>query len=123
MATYEYRCRECGISFDVYKPMELFDSKERCRACGGAAERVLRPPAGAKFSRDWNEKANDYQRDPYTQAKAQVTNAYNHAKDMGQDISMPTEAGIQVAAAEIAKGKRGPSVEQRAVAARRTKSR
>ena len=56
--------------------------------------------------RTWNEKANEYQRDPYTQAKAQLENVYNENRDRGLDTAKPTEQAIQVAAAQIAKGPR-----------------
>lgn len=98
--------------------MSRLDAEERCGACNSTAERVLRPPAGVRVVRGWNEKANEYQRDPYSQAKAQTENAYNAARDQGQDVARPTEAGVQVAAKAIDDQKRrpaGPGVEQRAI--------
>lgn len=52
--------------------------------------------------RTWNEQANEQQRDPYTQAKAQAYNMYHEQRDAGIEVARPTETGIQEAAAEIA---------------------
>jgi hypothetical protein len=69
----------------------------------------------AKFSRTWNEQANEYQRDPYTQAKAQSWNMYNEQRDAGIRLDKPTEETIQVGAKAIHDGERRPrpSAEQR----------
>ena len=105
MPTQEYHCKADG-SFDVRLtfaedvPVEL-----SCPDCGALSQHVLRPPAGIKVVRTWNEQANEQQRDPYTMAKAQATNMYHEQKDMGIRVEQPTEAGLQAAAAEIAKEK------------------
>ena len=69
--------------------------------------------------RTWNEKANEYQRDPYTQAKAQLENNYNRNRDMGLDTPKPTEEGVQVAARQIARGAQKSPEEASVRAARR----
>jgi hypothetical protein len=68
---------------------------------------VLRAPA-SKFARTWNDQANEAQRTPYTQAKAQSWNSYHEQKDMGVRLDKPTEESIQVAAAAIDHGERNP---------------
>ena len=64
---------------------------------------MLRAPAVVNIKHTWNERANELQRDPYTQAKSQLENVYNENRDQGLDTPKPTEESIQVAAKEIAK--------------------
>ena len=77
-----------------------------CPKCGQPSQHILKAPIGVIFKRDWNEQANESQRNPYIQAKAQATNMYNEQRDAGNEVSKPTEEGIQIAAAHIAKTKR-----------------
>lgn len=106
MAIYEYLCLSCKKGFDVYKKMSEFNREELCPLCDNKSERVLRPPAGIKIINSWNEQANRDQANPYSQAKAQAWNNYHEAKERGEvPQDKPTEAGIQVAAKEIARKK------------------
>jgi hypothetical protein len=99
--TQEYECQTDG-AFDIHLSFkEDVPSSVKCPDCGVPSRHVLHPPA-ALFARTWNEQANDYQRDPYTQAKAQATNMYHEQKDMGIRVDKPTEEGLQRAAAQIA---------------------
>lgn len=84
--------------------------------CDERSPHILKPPAGIKVVRTWNEQANEWQRDPYTQAKAQATNMYNEQRDAGIDIPMPTERDYQIAASQIAKPQPQLTERQRAVA-------
>lgn len=116
MPTQVYECEVHGefdltLSFRDEVPQEV-PCPHSCGECEEAgyekpcqrmAVHVIKPPAGVKFARTWNEKANEYQRDPYTQAKAQTENAYNTAREHGNPAIRPTEEGIQVAAAQIDK--------------------
>ena len=103
MPIYEGRCRTHG-RFEVYvrdyRPLD----EVLCRECHSPAERVMSAPALIKVQRGWNEKANECQRDPHTQAKAQLTNVYRgQAERTGAIPKVPTEEQIQVGAREIAK--------------------
>lgn len=43
MATYQYRCRDCG-SFEVARPIGQALPREACSACGRESRRVFTPP-------------------------------------------------------------------------------
>lgn len=114
MPTQEYNCDSDG-PFDVH--LTFAEDVPRCKdcpTCGLDSRHVLRAPA-AKFARTWNERANESQRDPHTQATAQSWNMYNEQKDLGVRTPKPTEESIQVAAKAIDHSERNPppSAEQR----------
>jgi putative FmdB family regulatory protein len=44
MPTYEYRCRDCGHSFDIVQKMSD-DALTHCPECGGELRKVFAPPA------------------------------------------------------------------------------
>ena len=44
MPTYEYRCRDCGHSFDIVQKMSDA-SLTHCPECGGELRKVFAPPA------------------------------------------------------------------------------
>ncbi len=44
MPTYEYRCRDCGHTFDVVQAM-IDDPLTVCPVCGGELRKVFAPPA------------------------------------------------------------------------------
>lgn len=44
MPTYEYRCRDCGHTFDVVQAMRD-DTLTVCPICGGELRKVFAPPA------------------------------------------------------------------------------
>jgi len=44
MPTYEYRCRDCGHSFDIVQKMSD-DALTHCPKCGGELRKVFAPPA------------------------------------------------------------------------------
>lgn len=102
MPTQVYRCQAHG-EFDIWLSFkdDIPESKS-CPDCGKSSPHILKPPAGIKVARTWNELANEQQRDPYTQAKAQAYNMYHEQKDAGCIVEKPTEQGIQLAAAKIA---------------------
>lgn len=46
MPIYEYKCKKCSNTFEVYKPISRKDEKEKCPICGDdESERLL-----SKFS-------------------------------------------------------------------------
>ena len=108
MPTQEYLCKSDG-PFDVHLTFaEDVPITYPCPHCGAGGRHVLRPPAGLKFARTWNEQANECRRDTYTQAKAQSWNMYNEQRDLGVRVDKPTEASIQVAASALDRGERNP---------------
>ena len=97
-----YRCEAHG-EFDILLSFrDDVPQTAHCLTCGAPSLHIIKPPAGIKVVRGWNEQANEMQRDPYTQAKYQATHMYHEQKDLGVRVDKPTEAGIQAAAAEIA---------------------
>jgi putative FmdB family regulatory protein len=44
MPTYEYRCRDCGHSFDIVQKMSD-EPLTHCPECGGTLRKVFAPPA------------------------------------------------------------------------------
>jgi putative FmdB family regulatory protein len=44
MPTYEYRCRDCGHTFDIVQKMSD-DPLTHCPECGGELRKVFTPPA------------------------------------------------------------------------------
>ena len=44
MPTYEYRCRDCGHTFDVVQAMSD-ETLTVCPVCGGELRKVFAPPA------------------------------------------------------------------------------
>jgi putative FmdB family regulatory protein len=44
MPTYEYRCRDCGHSFDIVQKMSD-ETLTHCPECGGRLRKVFAPPA------------------------------------------------------------------------------
>ena len=107
LPTQEYNCDTDG-AFDIHLTFaEDVPETSPCLSCGKSSRHVLRAPA-AQFARTWNEQANEAQRDPYTQAKAQSFNMYNEQRDMGVRLEKPTEAGIQVAAKALDHSERHP---------------
>ncbi len=107
MPTQEYHCDKDG-PFDIHLTFaEDVPRTSPCPACGVTGRHVLRAPA-AKFEYTWNDQANNYQRDPYTQAKAQSWNNYNEKRDIGVRLDKPTEETIQTAAAALDRSVRNP---------------
>ena len=137
MPTQVYLCPHHG-EFDAYLTWEEdVPKRKRCHGCGRMSRHVLKPPAAiiveggtgagrgnAQVRKElrWDTKANELQHDPYTQAKAQLESVYNRARDKGRHPTPVTEAGIQAAAAQIAAGHSGPTVEQRPVKRAKTES-
>ena len=112
MPIYVYDCPKHGQQ-DVFS--RTFDVlKERpCPVCGAAARIAVTAPSRHNIERDWNEKANEYRRDPYTQSKAQLTNFYkgeleHTERDCDRPDNPVTEEAIQIGAREINKQNKNP---------------
>ena len=95
---------EVSVPFSQDVPQEAdCPTKDNGRACCGISRHVLKAPAGITIKRTWNEKANEYRRNPRTQAEAQLDNSYHEQKDMGKEVRKPTEKDIQKATKKIEK--------------------
>lgn len=100
MPTQVYACASDG-EFDVHLSFkDDVPHTQACPACGKDSEHVLSVPL-VKIEYTWNDKANDYQRNYYTMAKAQLNNTYHEQKEMGVELPKPTEQSIQRAAKSL----------------------
>jgi len=103
MPTQVYECKTHG-EFDIRLSFEdKIPHSKKCPECKSKSKHIISPVGGVKVERGWNEKANEYQRDPYTQAKAQAWNSYNENTERGHKMNKPTEKVIQSVAAGIEK--------------------
>ena len=117
MPIFEFKCPRHGL-FDIFSRMGGAPDEATCVhwGCNKRGKRVFSAPALVNVQRDWNEEANDYQRDAYTQAKAQLTNvAREEAEHSGGSPRPVKEESVQAAAKAIADKKPKKSVVQRAV--------
>jgi putative FmdB family regulatory protein len=89
MPTYEYRCRDCGHSFDIVQKMSD-DPLTHCPECGGDLRKVFAPPAisfkGSGFyATDHGKKSK-----PATDGtKKESTTATSGAKGEGKKDTKP----------------------------------
>ena len=117
MPIYEFFCPEHGV-FDVFTRMGGSPDEAMCmrEGCDHRGTRVFSAPALVNVQRDWNEKANEYQRDPYTQAKAQLTNVTREeAERSGGTPRSMKEESVQAAARAIVDKRPKKSVVQRTI--------
>lgn len=120
MPIYVYECPEHGRQ-DVFTRKFGDILKERpCPKCGRRSRICVTAPSRHNIERTWNDKANEYRRDPYTQAKAQLTNMHRESlehveRDCDREPDPVKEEAIQIGAREIEKQRTnpGPSFEQR----------
>lgn len=87
-----------------------------CPTCKQKIKHIISAPAIVDVKRDWNENANEFRRDPYTQAKAQLKNKQREDAERGIRIDKVNEEGLQAGAAAIHDSniRRRPSIEQKA---------
>lgn len=123
MPIYVYECPTDGKQ-DVFSRTFDVPDERPCPVCGRSALICVTSPSRHDIKRDWNEKANEYRRDPYTQSRAQLTNQHRSALDrVGRYCDRPldpvTEKAIQIGAKEIHKQVTNPrpDLQQRQVAA------
>jgi len=111
MPIYSYNCPKDGnqdILFRSYDPQDAWP----CPECTRLIPKTISTPGRVEVKRDWDEKANDYQRDPYTQSKAQLTNVKRRAAEHGEPHSRITEEVIQLGAREIDRQARAPKLDE-----------
>lgn len=95
-----YRCPIDGEQ-DILMRTFKVPSKIDCPTCGKQINHTISAPAVIDIKRDWNENANEYRRDPYTQAKAQINNRAREDAERGIPLQKVNEEGIQAAAKGI----------------------
>ena len=122
MPIYSYECPEHG-QHDVFTRTFDILKVRPCEKCGKDSKICITAPSRHNIERTWNDKANEYRRDPYTQAKAQLTNMHRESlehveRDCDREPDPVQEEAIQIGAREIDKQNKnpGPSMEQRQVA-------
>ena len=118
MPIYEHDCMEHGL-FEVFTRVVDPLPKRPCETCGEPAAIAVSRLGRFNVERGWNEKANEYQRDPYTQAKAQLENVRRETLErVGRDCDRPTgpitEEAIQVGAKAIAEQAKKPEADPQA---------
>lgn len=74
MPTYDYRCTECDVRFEVSRPMGS-SAEATCPSCGAAAKRVF-TPVGVAF------KGSGFHNTDYKPRPAETTGSCA-AKDSG----------------------------------------
>lgn len=105
MPIYIYECPTDGKQ-DVFSRTFNVPDERPCPVCGRSASVCVTSPSRHDIKRDWDEKANEYRRDPYTQSKAQLTNQHRSAlerveRDCDRPSNPVTEEAIQIGAKEI----------------------
>ena len=90
---------------DVYFRTYDVKSEYPCPECGKMSKHVISAPGVVDIKLTWNDKANDYRRDPYTQAKAQMRNLDRSEQERNGAAPMKvTEEQLQVVAKRIDAG-------------------
>lgn len=110
MPIYTYECPTDGYQ-DVFSRTYDVREEQPCPECGEPASIAVTMPALVTIERDWNDKASDDQRDPYTQAKAQLRNL-SREEQLRHDKPpiKVTEEMLQAGAKAIHEGKTNPPV-------------
>ena len=108
MPTQVYGCPTEG-EFDVtVRITDDVPGSIPCPRCERQSPHVFKPPV-VRVKRGWNELANEQRRDPYTQAKAQLTNVSNESQERHDARPATiTETSIQAAACAIDHDSRTP---------------
>ena len=129
MSIQVYECRDHGRTEVFLRGLDV-PPMHSCPGCGKPIPHVISAPALVDVQRDWNDEASDMQRNPYTQAKAQLNNMANESRDRAELHGTPptrvTEANVQEAAKQIDTEQRTratrPTPQQRQVAYARKKT-
>ena len=107
MPIYSYLCSAHG-EYDILVREYKVSLTSECPKCGEETKNVITNPSKIDVKLDWNDKAHDMRRDPYTQAKAQL-NALDREDQMTQDARPKKwrEEQIQECAKQIDQQNRG----------------
>ena len=90
MPIYEYRCDECGDSFDVLQRM-IDDPLVTCKKCGGTLRKVLHPVAIHFKGKGFYN--TDYGRAKTAKSDGSATNESSSAKDASSSSGGGGDAG------------------------------
>ncbi|QQS36744.1 MAG: zinc ribbon domain-containing protein [Ignavibacteriales bacterium] len=74
MPTYDYKCNDCGNTFELFQPMTAEPIKE-CPSCGGSVKRLIGTGAGPIF-----KGSGFYQTDYKSSSKSDSTKSDNKQK-------------------------------------------
>ena len=108
MSIQVYECKKHGQVEVLIRSLDIPPTRV-CSKCGLPMPNVISAPAIVDVRRTWNDKANDYRHDPYTQAKAQLRNLDRENQErQGARPMKITEEMIQVTAKGIDEGNRKP---------------
>ena len=107
MPLYSFICSSHG-EHDVLSRKYKVPETSECPKCGKTTMNVPTTPSTVDVKLDWNDKASDMQRDPYTQAKAQL-HALDREDQMMNDARPKKwrEEQIQETAKQIDQQNRG----------------
>ena len=83
MPLYSFVCNDHGEHDVLTRKYEVPETGQ-CPICGKSTMNVLTTPSIVDVKLDWNDKAHNMRRDPYTQAKAQM-DALDREDQMMQD--------------------------------------
>ena len=100
MPIYEYRCDDCGTSFEVLQRMSD-DPLETCETCGGRLQKVLHPVA-------IHFKGSGFYTTDYGKGSGRRPGSREGASD-GSSESSPASAESGAASGGDGKGKDKPS--------------
>lgn len=107
MPLYSYLCSIHGEHDKLVRSYKVPKTSE-CPDCGEITKNVITSPIIVDVKLDWNDKAHDYRRDPYTQAKAQLRNMDREDQEhKGARPQKWREAQIQEAAKQIDRKNKG----------------
>lgn len=119
MPIYEFRCPADGVH-DIFVRKLQASKTHKCPTCKREVPNMISAPSFINIVRDWNEQANDYRRNPYVQAKAQLHNLDREQQEHTDASPMKiTEEAIQATAENIDRSNKQPEDETRVP--RRTK--
>ena len=103
MPTYEYECKTCGTSFDLFQPITADPLKRhRCEKCKKVRPvRRLLGTGGALIFKGSGFYATDYRGEGYKKAAAADSETAKPTKDSGADKPKPTkDSGAEKPAAK-----------------------
>jgi putative FmdB family regulatory protein len=108
MPTYEYRCRDCGHSFDIVQKMSD-DALTHCPKCGGELRKVFAPPAisfkGSGFyATDHGKKSKSASGEPKKDTAPSSSDSKSDSKgDTKKDSKSDSSSGSDTSASATKK--------------------
>ena len=78
MPTYDYKCKDCGYTFELFQPMTAEPVKV-CPKCKGEVKRLIGAGAGPIF------KGNGFYETDYKRASSKSTGSKTDSKSSSSD--------------------------------------